>query len=162
MTRSVSVCRSLTEVAVVDEMRLLGRHGRPGPPFRRWGPTWSVVQTPPLQVVDGVTVGSWPTISCISPDSCFLGGPGIVTTTDGGKTWLPVTLPPAVGTVQSMACEVLGSCIALANPVLPLAQRFLRHGGSLVLTDDSAPTSSWFGRVGTRATKNPLLRKTIA
>jgi hypothetical protein len=62
-------------------------------------------------------------------------------TTDGGKTWVPVTLPQGVGAVQSVACEVQGSCIALANPVPATGQRFFPNGSSLVLTNSAAPTS---------------------
>ena len=98
------------------------------------GVTWSVVPGPPTAEVNGVPGSSWPAIACTSADSCYLAGNDIEATTDGGKTWSPVTLPPGVGAVQSVACEVQGSCIALANPVPPAGQTFTPNGSSLVLT----------------------------
>jgi len=104
------------------------------------GATWSLVPAPAGVSVNGVVTG-WDSMSCTSADSCVLGGQGMEATTDGGKSWVPVTLPAGVGAVQSIACEVHGSCIALANPVLPAGQRFLPNGSSLVLTNTSAPAS---------------------
>lgn len=101
------------------------------------GVTWSVVQAPPTAEVNGVPSSSWQAIACTSADSCYLGGNDIEATTDGGKTWSPVTLPPGVGAVQSIACEVQSSCIALANPVLPPGRTFGPNGSSLVLTSGS-------------------------
>jgi photosystem II stability/assembly factor-like uncharacterized protein len=104
------------------------------------GATWSLVPAPTVVTVDGVTAG-WDSMSCTAAASCVLGGHGMEATTDGGKTWLPVTLPQGVGAVQSVACEVQGSCIALANPVPATGQRFFPNGSSLVLTNSAAPTS---------------------
>jgi hypothetical protein len=102
------------------------------------GATWSMVATPPLPTFDGLPGDAWRTVSCSSAESCVLGGPQIEATSDGGKTWAPVTEPASVGTIQSLACEPHGACIALANPSPPpgVTHIVTPNGSSLVLTSD--------------------------
>jgi photosystem II stability/assembly factor-like uncharacterized protein len=105
------------------------------------GATWSLVRTPAVPPVNGLPGPAWQSIGCTSAKTCFIGGDGIMATTDGGETWSRATVPQGVGVVQSIACEVVGSCIALANPVPPTRQTFSPNGSSLVLTNGSNPTS---------------------
>jgi photosystem II stability/assembly factor-like uncharacterized protein len=75
------------------------------------GTTWSEVD-PGAQSLYGT---SWSSVSCVSSATCYVGGAGISVTQDRGKSWRPVKLPPEVHTVQSVACERSGSCVALAT-----------------------------------------------
>jgi photosystem II stability/assembly factor-like uncharacterized protein len=106
------------------------------------GATWSTVKLPEVQPLsDGLPGPSWQSISCTSATSCFIGGPGIDSTTDGGRSWAAVALPPQVGDVQSISCQVRGPCIALANPEQLAKSPLVPNGSSLVLTSGAPSTS---------------------
>jgi hypothetical protein len=104
------------------------------------GVTWSSVQLPSETDEEGLFGPEWQSISCISASTCVIGGPTIETTSDGGVSWVPATLPPGVGAVQSVSCHAAGSCIALATPTEPPGSHFLPNGSSLVLTSRPAET----------------------
>jgi hypothetical protein len=65
----------------------------------------------------------------------------MVATVDGGATWEQVTLPPQVGNVPSVSCELGGSCIAFAQTVPSPGQTFVPNGGSLILTNGSTDSA---------------------
>jgi hypothetical protein len=98
------------------------------------GVTWSSVQLPAEPGGGAMAGPEWQSISCTSVSTCVIGGPGIETTSDGGKSWVPATLPQGVGAVQSVSCQTAGSCIALAVPTEPPGSHFIPNGSSLVLT----------------------------
>ena len=66
---------------------------------------------------------------------CYIAGPGMQVTTDGGQSWQPVTLPAQVGSIQSISCGTGSAavCVAAANP--PAASG---NGGSLIITNGPA------------------------
>jgi hypothetical protein len=105
------------------------------------GSTWQVVPTPSVQTAQGQPSDAWQSVSCTSVSDCVLGGPGMVATVDGGATWEQVTLPPQVGNVPSVSCELGGSCIAFAQAVPSPGQTFVPNGGSLILTNGSTDSA---------------------
>jgi photosystem II stability/assembly factor-like uncharacterized protein len=82
----------------------------------------------------------WQSISCVSGTNCYVSGNGIDETTDGGRSWKAVTLPPNVGAVAAISCEPSGSCAAIANPVA-VGPDFIQ-GGSIVLTNTPGESGS--------------------
>ena len=105
------------------------------------GQTWQLV---PLPTSDpggpfgpgGVPVEvEWGAVGCTSSSQCYIAGPGMKVTTDGGKSWHTVTLPSQVGAIESISCgtRVDAVCVAAANP--PASSG---NGGSLIITDGPA------------------------
>jgi hypothetical protein len=93
------------------------------------GATWSEVEP----VAQGSVHGTqWNSVSCVSASTCYVGGDGISVTQDGGASWQAVRLPPGVRSVQSVACEHGGSCVALARRATDPA---IDNTSSVVLTD---------------------------
>ena len=81
------------------------------------GQSWSAVPLPAgAPAPDGGPLAGWGALSCTSVSTCFLGGAGIDETLDGGHSWTPAILPAQVGAVESLSCEVGGSCVAFASP----------------------------------------------
>jgi photosystem II stability/assembly factor-like uncharacterized protein len=97
------------------------------------GVTWSSVPWPAESPVTHQSV-NWSSLGCSSYGTCFLGGYGLIDeTTDSGKSWQSMTVPPGVGSINSMTCAPTGACVAVASPAAgnPLGQ----NGGSMVLTN---------------------------
>ena len=87
----------------------------------------------------GVTLTT--ALQCVSDEECALGatgpGPGgtttaqILTTTDGGSSWISHDLPAGIGSLYLLSCPSLGACSGLASPAVShLASTFVEtHDG---------------------------------
>jgi len=121
------------------------------------GVTWRPVATPALGPPADPNGYGWNSISCPIASQCFVAGsvseptgagtacsiPGptsstcyraaafVAESTDGGKSWLPVALPPNVGPVANVSCNrgIQATCLAVASTTNSYGQ------GSLVLTN---------------------------
>lgn len=121
------------------------------------GASWQSVGTPALGPPADPNGYGWNSISCPTASQCFVAGsisepispgttcstPGptsgtcyreaalVAETTDGGKSWLPVALPPNIGTVANVSCSrgIDATCLAVASTTNSYGQ------GSLVLTN---------------------------
>jgi hypothetical protein len=107
------------------------------------GATWTSIALPtsPAGPSSGQlqTGPQWGALACISASTCFVAGPGVDVTTDGGTTWSAASLPPQVSWVQSLSCAAGGQTLCIGAAVPKTSSNFLPYGGSLMIASGPIP-----------------------
>jgi len=136
--------------ATTNDGGLLGSSGAPVfASTTTGGSHWQVVHAPPTFVFA-------PELDCVTARLCWLsGGDGIGTTSDAGRSWMPLLLP-ATMTPGGLSCRSARSCVLSGtapfasfvhsgiggiNPHAPFVLTGTTAGGAIAATTDGA--KSW-------------------
>ena len=156
-------CPTTSECWLVPQGQMEGQLGHPAPKTilesTDGGASWRSVVTPALGPPADPNGYGWNSISCPTASQCFVAGSLsepinagtpctisgpisdtcyreaalVAETTDGGKSWIPVALPPNVGPVANVSCTRGSDATCLAVASFPNSS----GQGSLVLTNRS-------------------------
>jgi hypothetical protein len=101
------------------------------------GATWTSVALPSSPETESSgqtqTGAQWNALGCVSASTCFVAGPGVDVTTDGGRSWTEAALPPQVNWVQSLSCGIGSPPVCIGAAVPKTSSDYFPYGGSLMI-----------------------------